>query len=234
MPNLCASRLAPFERRRMDMKRKILTQICVFVCVVYLSTSALASSPYMIPSSFGNSPFQTPSGYNSGTMPGNGNNQRIIPGSGVSFPGSNFTTPAPGSGTGIPYAPANTYESDYILGSGADGSSGDSGNHFGVSFGSDGSMSISLPNATGVDGGDATSAISLIFQKYKSIGVVIVGMCIITAILSVLVQITKLGAAGDNERMRVVAMKGIIISGGVLSAFGALALVMGFFWKALA
>lgn len=219
------------------MRRKIITQICVFVCVVYLSTSALASSPYMTPSSFGCSPYQTPSGYNSGTMPGNGNNPWLIPGSGVSFPGSNFTTPTlgytPGSGAGIPYAPANTYESDYIQGSGTDGSSGDSGNHFGVSFGSDGSMSISLPSATGVTGGDATSAISLMFQKYKSIGVVIVGVCIITAILSVLVQITKLGAAGDNERMRVVAMKGIIISGGVLSAFGALALVMGFFWNAL-
>lgn len=219
------------------MKRKIITQICVFVCVVYLSTSALASSPYMTPSSFGCSPYQTPSGYNSGTMPGNGDNPWLIPGSGVSFPGSIFTTPTlgytPGSGAGIPYAPANTYESDYIQGSGTDGSSGDSGNHFGVSFGSDGSMSISLPSATGVTGGDATSAISLMFQKYKSIGVVIVGVCIITAILSVLVQITKLGAAGDNERMRVVAMKGIIISGGVLSAFGALALVMGIFWNAL-
>lgn len=60
---------------------------------------------------------------------------------------------------------------------------------------------------------------------------VVSGVCTITAILSLLFQITKLGAAGDNDRMRVVALKGIGFSGAALAVFGSLAVVVGFFWN---
>ncbi len=95
-----------------------------------------------------------------------------------------------------------------------------------------GSITINLPGAEGVSAGDPSSAISLIFQKYKKIAAVITGICVITAILSLLIQITKLGAAGDNERMRAMALKGIIFSGSALAVFGSLAAVVGIFWNA--
>ena len=148
----------------------------------------------------------TPSGNNTGGMPGRDNPSGGMGGAG-SGGGTNYGT---GGATG----------------------GGVSGDHFSASIGSDGSIAIGLPNATGVSANDPSSAFKTIFDKYKGIGIAITGICVITAILSMLFQITKLGAAGDNERLRTSAMKGIIYSGAVLAAFGSLALVIGFFWNA--
>lgn len=100
------------------------------------------------------------------------------------------------------------------------------GNHFGVSYGTDGSIKMELAGASGATGGDPLNGIQTILRKYKNIGVAVVAVCIITAILSLLIQITKLGAAGDNEQMRLAALKGIIYSGAVIAVFGALTLVV--------
>lgn len=108
------------------------------------------------------------------------------------------------------------------------------GNHFGVSYGTDGSINMELAGATGAAGGDdLLNAIQTILRNYKNFGVAIVAVCIITAILSLLIQITKLGAAGDNEQMRLAALKGIIYSGAVIAVFGALTLVIGIIWNVL-
>lgn len=148
----------------------------------------------------------------------------------------------PGSGTyGFGYSPIDL---GYTPGSGSEnhyspgvtpgtGSGEATADHFEASFGSDGTISIKLPGATETTGSDQSSAISLVIMKYKSVSVVIVGICVITAILSLLFQITKLGAAGDNEQMRAAALKGIIYSGVVLSIFGALGIFVGLFWNIL-
>ena len=143
----------------------------------------------------------TQSGGNSG-IPGSGTG--YYPGASSWTPGSQIQ-PLPTSGAGNPH-PSGSFPG------GTSGGGGSASNHFDASLGSDGSITINLPGAEGVSAGDPSSAISLIFQKYKKIAAVITGICVITAILSLLIQITKLGAAGDNERMRAMALKGIIFS----------------------
>ena len=174
-------------------------------------------------------------GNNHGGMPGSGTQSggnSGIPGSGTGYyPGASSWTPGsqiqplPTSGAGNPH-PSGSFPG------GTSGGGGSASNHFDASLGSDGSITINLPGAEGVSAGDPSSAISLIFQKYKKIAAVITGICVITAILSLLIQITKLGAAGDNERMRAMALKGIIFSGSALAVFGSLAAVVGIFWNA--
>lgn len=73
-----------------------------------------------------------------------------------------------------------------------------------------------------------------LFDNYKNVAVLILGICIITSLICFLVQITKLGAAGDNQNARTKAIKGVMISGIVLAAFGALTTIVGVFWGALA
>jgi len=164
----------------------------------------------------------------------NGNTEQpgnpwYMPGSGMGESGGttgatsgNAGTPEPGSGISGGSSP------------GATGSGGSIGNHFEASFESDGSVSIILPGSTGITNGNPSSAIELGLSKYKTIGTAIVAICIITAIICLLVQITKLGVAGDSERLRASALKGIIYSGAAIAAFGALTLVVSMFWNALA
>ena len=163
----------------------------------------------------------TQSGGNSG-MPGSGTG--YYPGASNGTPGSQ-TGPLSSLGGGNPH-PSGSFPG------GASGGGSTTSDHFDASLDSDGSITISLPGAEGVASGDPSSAISLIFQKYKKIAAGITGICVITAILSLLIQITRLGAAGDNERMRAIALKGIIFSGSALAVFGSLAVVVGIFWNA--
>ena len=72
-----------------------------------------------------------------------------------------------------------------------------------------------------------------LMTNIRNIATAITGICVITAVLSLIFQISKLGAAGDNEKARRVAMRGILISGAVLAVFGSLGLVIGFFWNVL-
>lgn len=139
---------------------------------------------------------------------------------------------------GTMYISKNGSDRSYYLSSlgmgPVEGGSGDvADEHFDTDIDSNGIITIKLPGATGISAGDPSSAVSIIIQKYKEIGVVIIGVCVITAIICLLFQITKLGAAGDNEYKRASALKGIIFSGAVIAMFGALSLVLGIFWNAL-
>lgn len=156
-----------------------------------------------------------------GGMPGSGSGQY---GGNDGIPGSGNHGSLSGSGASNPY-PSGLNTGGY----GGGGSS--TSDHFDASLGSDGSITLSLPGAEGVTAGNPSSAISLVLTKYRTIALVVSGVCTITAILSLLFQITKLGAAGDNDRMRAVALKGIGFSGAALAVFGSLAVVVGFFWN---
>lgn len=160
--------------------------------------------------------------YNGGGYPGSGSNQY----NGNGYPGSGSQGSHYGGGGGSQYLPSNPT-------GGYPGGGSSTDEHFNASVGSDGSVSISLPGSEGVAGGDPSGAIKLAMDKYKGIGTLITGLAAITAIISLLVQITKLGAAGDNERQRAVALRGIFFSGAALAIFGSLTLVVGFFWGAL-
>jgi len=94
---------------------------------------------------------------------------------------------------------------------------------------SDDGVNISI----GGDGvADGENAYENLFTNYKAIAQVITGICIITSLICFLYQITKLGAAGDNDRARKAAIKGILVAGLVLTAFGGLEIVVSVFWNA--
>lgn len=212
------------------MQKKFIALIIALICIFSLTIPALAYSEYTTPSTSGyTSPYTTPSGNytNPGYTPGSQTGNPYTPGvsSGGWMPGSGS------GGYGSGYTPSSLPGSNPYGSGGSGGPGGSAGDHFGVSF-SGGDISISLPGAASAPTGGASSAFAVIFQKYKSIGVAIIGICVITAIICLLVQITKLGAAGDNERMRASALKGIIYCGAVIAAFGSLALVVGMFWNA--
>ena len=94
----------------------------------------------------------------------------------------------------------------------------------------DGSISIGVGGETTGTMADSAKAI---FTKYKAIAAVISGICVITAIISLFFQLTKLGASGDNEIKRRSAIIGILFSGGVLTAFGGLSILLMVLWNAL-
>ncbi|MDE7246242.1 MAG: hypothetical protein K2O18_20020 [Oscillospiraceae bacterium] len=112
---------------------------------------------------------------------------------------------------------------------------GDSGNAIlDASIDGSGSVVLSVPAAGdgGSGSGNLSDSVSYVLQKYKTIGTAVFGICTITAIICLLWQITKLGMAGDNERNRSMAVKGIFISGAALAIFGSITLVAGMFWGA--
>jgi len=105
--------------------------------------------------------------------------------------------------------------------------------HFKVES-SGGQFTISLPKASSSPaGGTMSSALTEVFTKYKGVATLILAVCIITAILCFIWQVTKLGSAGDNQMKRSMAIKGILVTGIVIAAFGSLTLIAALFWNAL-
>lgn len=99
--------------------------------------------------------------------------------------------------------------------------------HFQVGLDGD-KIQIGIQGSADIEG----NVYAKVFEEYKSIGAGILGICTITALICLLIQIAKLGAAGSNDRQRSSAIKGIFVTGTVLSIFGALDLVVAFFWNA--
>lgn len=78
-------------------------------------------------------------------------------------------------------------------------------------------------------GGSAATLIS----KYKTIATAISGVLTITMLIFLLIQISKLGAAGDNDVARKKAIMGILTTGLATALFGGVTIVVGFFWNIL-
>lgn len=121
----------------------------------------------------------------------------------------------------------------YVPGSGGSGS-GTSGT---------GSTSGSIFDLVGDDGGINSSSdvaqqntdgsFTTIITKYKAIAVAIMGILTITMLIFMLIQFTKLGAAGDNEMARKKAIMGILTTGIATALLGGATIIVGFFWGAL-
>lgn len=121
----------------------------------------------------------------------------------------------PGSGTGS--------------GTGTGTGGGGSGNSIFDLVSDNGSINTGSEVATqNTDGGFTT-----IITKYKSIAVAIMGVLTITMLIFMLIQFTKLGAAGDNEMARKKAIMGILTTGIATALLGGATIIVGFFWGAL-
>ena len=70
-------------------------------------------------------------------------------------------------------------------------------------------------------------------EKYRNIALVITSVLTITMLIFMLLQFTKLGAAGDNEMQRKKAIMGILTTGIATGLLGSATIVVGFFWNAL-
>lgn len=112
-------------------------------------------------------------------------------------------------------------------GTGTGGGSTDSGIFDLV--GDDGSINDSSDVAQQNTDGSFTTIIT----KYKSIAVAIMGILTITMLIFMLIQFTKLGAAGDNEMARKKAIMGILTTGIATALLGGATIIVGFFWGAL-
>lgn len=118
--------------------------------------------------------------------------------------------------------------------------SGGSGTGTGTGGGSTGSGIFDLVGDDGSinDSSDVAQqntdgSFTTIITKYKSIAVAIMGILTITMLIFMLIQFTKLGAAGDNEMARKKAIMGILTTGIATALLGGATIIVGFFWGAL-
>lgn len=103
--------------------------------------------------------------------------------------------------------------------------------HFQASIdASSGNITIAVPNS-GV--GQGSSGYDTVINGYKTLAQGFTGLCAITAIIFLFINISKFGASGSNERDRQMAIKGILVSGIALSLFGGMTAVVSVFWTAL-
>jgi hypothetical protein len=100
-----------------------------------------------------------------------------------------------------------------------------------------GNIEVSTSVGTGVSGTgtnmDLSSTLSKILTDGKTLAMGFLGLCAITAIIGLFYNLTRLGAAGDNERARRNALMGLLASGVSLAIFGGLGFVVGFFWNVI-
>ena len=85
--------------------------------------------------------------------------------------------------------------------------------------------------AGGITDDDGSQSIELVITKYKTIATAIMGVLTITMLIFMLIQFTKLGAAGDNEIGRKKAIMGILTTGIATALLGGATIVVGFFWN---
>ncbi len=76
--------------------------------------------------------------------------------------------------------------------------------------------------------------LSGLVNRYQKIASIICGILAVTMFILMLLQFTKLGAAGDNEQARKRALGGILTTGIATALLGSASVVIGFFWNALA
>lgn len=114
-------------------------------------------------------------------------------------------------------------------GTGGTGGTGSAGGNIFDLVGDDGGINSSSDVARQNTDGSFTTIIT----KYKAIAVAIMGILTITMLIFMLIQFTKLGAAGDNEMARKKAIMGILTTGIATALLGGATIIVGFFWGAL-
>lgn len=105
---------------------------------------------------------------------------------------------------------------------------------FAIGFSSDGSSGgIQIEIGGHAIDSNISDTMEQVTTKYRGLVQGISGICIMTAVLCLLIQISKLGASGDNEQGRKKAIMGILFAGAAIALFGGIELVVTFFWRAL-
>lgn len=101
----------------------------------------------------------------------------------------------------------------------------------GITIDDSGNVSANFPDLSG--GNDVSGAMNGALDKYKTIAMAIFAFCTVTAFLMMIIQFTKLAAAGDNERERKKAIMGILTCGVAIMLLGGITVVIAFFWNSL-
>ncbi len=83
-------------------------------------------------------------------------------------------------------------------------------------------------------GANNDKQLSGLVNRYQKIASIICGVLAVTMFIFMLIQFTKLGAAGDNELARKKSISGILTTGIATALLGSASVVIGFFWNALA
>ena len=96
--------------------------------------------------------------------------------------------------------------------------------------GNDGSINT---NGHTIQNGNNGDRFATVISQYRTIATAIMGVLTITMIIFMLIQITKLGASGDNEMARKKAIMGILTTGIATALLGGVTIVIGFFWNVL-
>ena len=97
-------------------------------------------------------------------------------------------------------------------------------NNMEISQGDDNSMSFNV----GDIGNESTKKdFSYLLNKYKTLCMIITSFLTITAFLGMIIEISKLSIAGDNEKKRKMAISGILFSGLGLAFMGSATLIIG-------
>lgn len=94
---------------------------------------------------------------------------------------------------------------------------------------------VSVDASGKVTAGGNTKAPNMggLVKQYKTIATVITSILTITMLIFMLIQFTKLGAAGDNEIARKKAIAGILTTGIATALLGGATIVIGFFWNVI-
>lgn len=77
----------------------------------------------------------------------------------------------------------------------------------------------------------STSEFVNFFSEYKGIAVAITGICVLTALIALIVNITRLSTSATNDFARRQALIGILYSCLALAIFGSATIVIGVFWN---
>ena len=125
-----------------------------------------------------------------------------------------------------PFAPVSAFAAD-PAGTGTTGAGSATDNIFSGIVNDDGSIKLADKDA------DDAKTLGGIVTTYRTIASAITGILAVTMFIFMLVQFSKLGAAGDNEQARKRAIAGILTTGIATALLGGATIVIGFLWNIL-
>lgn len=106
---------------------------------------------------------------------------------------------------------------------------------FQVTTDGSGGITIKPGDQVSLGGNDWKTGLVAIIDKYKGIAQGILAFCAITALVCLIISITRLSTSSIDSapHARRQATIGLLVSGIALALFGGLSVVVGFFWNVL-
>lgn len=97
-------------------------------------------------------------------------------------------------------------------------------NNMNISQGDDDSISFNVGDV----GNESTKKdFNYLLSKYKILCMIVTSLLTLTAFLGMIIEISKLSMAGDNDKKRKIAISGIMFSGIGLALMGSATLIIG-------